>query len=126
MPIEIDAKKVKIEGTYYHEDGSLLGKVLFEENYVVSGAMANGNPLTKAFLKDYGLMLKPAKSGKVQYFDPNKKYFEGVDLSQLWADKPYIANAPTDKDLKRIKDKFGFKLPASYVWLLSQHNGGVG
>lgn len=56
--------------------------------------------------------------------------FAGMDLSQFWDNSEYALDAyvlapPTDELIKSVEEELGYKLPASYVELMKQHNGGV-
>lgn len=56
--------------------------------------------------------------------------FEGLDLSNFWDDddyacKEYVSDVPTDDLIADIEKELGYKLPASYIWLMKQHNGGI-
>jgi len=55
--------------------------------------------------------------------------FEGFDFTDFWdecsyANKNYVDEAPTDVLIAEIEQELGYKLPASYIWLMKQHNGG--
>lgn len=52
------------------------------------------------------------------------------DFSSFWDDteyakKTYIEEYPSDQLIQELEDSLGYKLPASYIWLMKQHNGGV-
>ena len=56
--------------------------------------------------------------------------FESINSIQFWDDNPYakkhyISQAPTDFLILEIEEELGYKLPASYIWLMKQHNGGT-
>ncbi|KAA1189409.1 tetratricopeptide repeat protein [Paenibacillus sp. B2(2019)] len=56
--------------------------------------------------------------------------FEGMDLSEFWKDsdyalKEYVSAPPTDELIASVEEELGYKLPASYISLMKQHNGGV-
>ena len=56
--------------------------------------------------------------------------FEGFDFNGFWNDskyaiEKYISAPPTDVLIKEIETELGYKLPASYVFLMKQHNGGI-
>lgn len=56
--------------------------------------------------------------------------FEGFDFANFWDDseyakKSYIEESPSDELILEIEQEIGYKLPASYIWLMKQHNGGV-
>lgn len=55
--------------------------------------------------------------------------FEGFDFTNFWEDneyalKEYVSEAPSDELIASIEQELGYKLPASYIWLMKQHNGG--
>ena len=57
-------------------------------------------------------------------------YFDKKDLSTFWNDsdfalKSYIEAPPTDELIQSIEQELGYKLPASYIELMKQHNGGT-
>lgn len=59
-----------------------------------------------------------------------KKFFPNLDLSQFWDDdelalEEYVDVAPDDDLILSIENELGYKLPASYIALMKQHNGGV-
>lgn len=54
--------------------------------------------------------------------------FEGMDLSEFWKDsdyalKEYVSAPPTDELIASVEEELGYKLPASYISLMKQHNG---
>ncbi|WP_139990899.1 SMI1/KNR4 family protein [Paenibacillus paridis] len=56
--------------------------------------------------------------------------FEGMDLSDFWDDsdyalREYVSAPPTDELIVSLEEELGYKLPASYISLMKQHNGGV-
>lgn len=56
--------------------------------------------------------------------------FEGFDFSNFWEDseyalKEYVSEPPTEEMIDSVERELGYKLPASYIWLMKQHNGGV-
>lgn len=56
--------------------------------------------------------------------------FEGFDFSDFWidsdrADKEYTEGPPSDRLIQEIEQELGYKLPASYIWLMRRHNGGI-
>lgn len=55
--------------------------------------------------------------------------FEGFDFEGFWKDDPEsvrIAQGPvcTDEMILNAERELGYKLPASYIWLMKQRNGG--
>lgn len=59
-----------------------------------------------------------------------KQEFEGFDFTNFWDDnyyarKEFISDAPTDELIADVEKELGYKLPASYIWLMKQHNGGI-
>ena len=54
--------------------------------------------------------------------------FENVDLTDFWSDcevaEEYLSEPVTDEMIQAIEDELGYKLPASYIYLMKQHNGG--
>ena len=56
--------------------------------------------------------------------------FEGFDLTSFWEDseyalKEYVSEMPSDELIASVEQELGYKLPASYIWLMKQHNGGI-
>lgn len=56
--------------------------------------------------------------------------FEGMDLSAFWDDsayalKEYVSPPPGDELIASVEEELGYKLPASYIALMKQHNGGI-
>ncbi|MFB9279802.1 SMI1/KNR4 family protein [Cohnella cellulosilytica] len=56
--------------------------------------------------------------------------FRERDFSQFWersdyADKSYVEAPPTDETIASIEEELGYKLPADYIWLMQQQNGGI-
>ena len=55
--------------------------------------------------------------------------FEGYDFSDFWENAPvsgggFEVNPPDEALIKEIEGKLGYKLPASYIALMKQRNGG--
>lgn len=56
--------------------------------------------------------------------------FEGFDFTNFWEDsayalKEYVSETPSDELIASVEQELGYKLPASYIWLMKQHNGGI-
>ncbi len=58
-------------------------------------------------------------------------FFDGMNLDEIWDDDfdaailaKYISAPPTDELIASIEAELGYKLPASYVFLMKCHNGG--
>ncbi|OMF90865.1 Imm51 family immunity protein [Paenibacillus sp. FSL R7-0273] len=56
--------------------------------------------------------------------------FEGMDLEAFWDDsdyalESYVSDPPDDELIASVEQELGYKLPASYITLMKQHNGGV-
>ncbi|WP_375103910.1 SMI1/KNR4 family protein [Paenibacillus sp. RS8] len=56
--------------------------------------------------------------------------FEGMDFTEFWDDsdyaiREYVSDPPTDELIASVEEELGYKLPASYIRLMKQHNGGV-
>lgn len=63
-------------------------------------------------------------------FVPGDTPFEGFDFTNFWDDnwyaqKEYISDPPSDERIASVEEELGYKLPASYIWLMKQHNGGI-
>ena len=59
-------------------------------------------------------------------FVPGDTPFEGFDLTGFWDDsmyalKEYVSDPPSDELIASVEEELGYKLPASYIWLLKQH-----
>jgi hypothetical protein len=58
------------------------------------------------------------------------KPFAGFAFRGFWNDSKYareryIERAPTPTTVVAVEKALGYKLPTSYVWLMTQHNGGI-
>lgn len=56
--------------------------------------------------------------------------FAGFDFTGFWDDddyalKEYVSEPPSDELIAEIEAELGYKLPAAYIWLMKQHNGGM-
>lgn len=57
--------------------------------------------------------------------------FINYDFTNFWDDTDYAKEAyievtpPTDTLVSEVEETLGYKLPASYIWLMQQHNGGI-
>ncbi|WP_107837805.1 SMI1/KNR4 family protein [Metasolibacillus meyeri] len=56
--------------------------------------------------------------------------FRKRDFSQFWeqsdyANKNYVEASPTPEIIASIEQELGYKLPADYIWLMQQQNGGI-
>lgn len=56
--------------------------------------------------------------------------FSDVFLSEFWEDsdyarKSYVGEPPTDELIASVEEELGYKLPASYIALMKQQNGGI-
>ncbi len=56
--------------------------------------------------------------------------FEDFDLTNFWDDnwyalKEYVSDPPSDELIASVEEELGYKLPAAYIWLMKQHNGGI-
>ncbi|EHE98579.1 hypothetical protein HMPREF9469_02477 [ [[Clostridium] citroniae WAL-17108] len=63
-------------------------------------------------------------------FVPGDTPFEGFDLINFWDDnwyalKEYVSDPPSDELIASVEEELGYKLPAAYIWLMKQHNGGI-
>ncbi len=63
-------------------------------------------------------------------FVPGETPFEGFDFADFWDDnayawKAYISQSPSDALIASVEEELGYKLPASYIYLMKQHNGGM-
>ena len=63
-------------------------------------------------------------------FVPGDTPFEGFDLTNFWDDsmyalKEYVSVPPSDELIASVEEELGYKLPAAYIWLMKQHNGGI-
>ena len=43
----------------------------------------------------------------------------------MYALKEYVSDPPSDELIASVEEELGYKLPASYIWLMKQHNGGI-
>lgn len=55
--------------------------------------------------------------------------FENFDFADFWNDDAenmdLIGETPSDELIAEIEKELDYKLPASYIWLMKQHNGGL-
>ena len=55
--------------------------------------------------------------------------FEDFDFTDFWNDDAenmdLIGETPSDELIAEIEKELDYKLPASYIWLMKQHNGGL-
>nr|WP_138496493.1 SMI1/KNR4 family protein [Paenibacillus pinistramenti] len=56
--------------------------------------------------------------------------FDQLDFSDFWEDsdyarKEYVSAPPTDELIAAVEHELGYKLPASYIHLMKQQNGGI-
>jgi len=56
--------------------------------------------------------------------------FEGMELSGFWKDSDYalseyVCAPPTVEMIASVEEELNYKLPASYIALMKQHNGGI-
>ena len=63
-------------------------------------------------------------------FVPGDTPFEGFDLTNFWDDnwyalKEYVSEPSSDELIASVEEELGYKLPAAYIWLMKQHNGGI-
>lgn len=59
-----------------------------------------------------------------------RRMIEGFDFTNFWEDseyalKEYVSEMPSDELIASVEQELGHKLPASYIWLMKQHNGGI-
>lgn len=59
-----------------------------------------------------------------------KPFFKDLDLTEFWDDsdyarKEYISAPPDDVLIRELELELGYRLPASYIWLMKQQNGGI-
>ena len=43
----------------------------------------------------------------------------------MYALKEYVSDPPSDELIASVEEELGYKLPAAYIWLMKQHNGGI-
>lgn len=55
--------------------------------------------------------------------------FDGFDFTNFWDDseyaQEYVSDPPSAKLIAGVEKELGYKLPASYICLMKQHNGGI-
>lgn len=62
--------------------------------------------------------------------DWSQNPFEGFDFTNFWNDgtcarQEYVSDPPSDELISSVEKELGYKLPASYIWLMKRHNGGM-
>ena len=67
---------------------------------------------------------------KKSKFVPAAVPFEGFDFTNFWDDneyalKEYVSGPLSDELIASVEDELGYELPASYIWLMKRHNGGM-
>ncbi|STY34757.1 SMI1/KNR4 family protein [Listeria fleischmannii] len=65
-----------------------------------------------------------------QYFEEEGKFFEGLDLKTFFNNSygkdEYLDVYPTDEIIQEVETELGYKLPASYIYLMRHaQNGGI-
>ena len=73
---------------------------------------------------------KRQRGRKKAKFVPGNTPFEGFDLTNFWDDnwyalKEYVSDPPSNELIASVEEELGYKLPAAYIWLMKQHNGGI-
>ena len=56
--------------------------------------------------------------------------FDNFDFTNFWKDseyalKAYVSAPPSDELTASVEEELGYKLPASYIGLMKQQNGGI-
>ena len=56
--------------------------------------------------------------------------FDRIDLNDFWNDneyalEEYVSDPPSDELISEVEQELGYKLPASYIWFMKRHNGGI-
>ena len=56
--------------------------------------------------------------------------FAGFDFTGFWRDSEYVRDnyvfdPPSDEVIAEVESALGYKLPASYIWLMKRQNGGA-
>lgn len=51
-------------------------------------------------------------------------------MDNFWDDgeyalENYVSEPPTDQLIREVEEELGYKLPASYIYLMKRHNGGM-
>ena len=85
-----------------------------------------------AVIRECKAEIRKRKRGrkKKAKFVPGDTPFEGFDLTNFWDDnwyalKEYVSDPPSDELIASVEEELGYKLPAAYIWLMKQHNGGI-
>ena len=71
-----------------------------------------------------------ARRKKKAKFVPSATPFEGFDFANFWDDheyvlKKYVSDPLFDELIASVEEELGYKLSASYIWLMKRHNGGM-
>lgn len=58
---------------------------------------------------------------------PPQEFFVGFDFSEFWDhySESYVSAPPSAELIASIEAELGYKLPAAYIWLMQQQNGGI-
>ena len=80
--------------------------------------------------KEIAKRRRQAGRKKKAKFVPGAAPFEGFDFTNFWDDneyalKEYVSDPPSDELIASVEEELGYKLPASYIWLMKRHNGGM-
>lgn len=56
--------------------------------------------------------------------------FDNFDFTDFWEDsayarEEYVSAPPSEELIADVERELGYQLPASYIWLMKRHNGGV-
>lgn len=56
--------------------------------------------------------------------------FEQLDWAAFWRDsdyalQSYVSEPPTEELIASVEEELGYKLPAAYIFMMKQHNGGI-
>ncbi|MFC3747335.1 Imm51 family immunity protein [Paenibacillus sp. GCM10012306] len=76
--------------------------------------------------------LNPEDSSTLMFLEWSRSALlsESSDLSNFWDDsdyalKEYVSEPPTDELIASVEEELGYKLPAAYIEMMKQHNGGI-
>lgn len=106
-----------------------LGKKRLATRFLLKAYMLDGEDVFRSGeenLKYLDFLLDELQKREIARQHP----FQGFDLSHFWEDseyaqKAYTSEPPTEAFIAQIEAELGYKLPASYIYLMQHRNGGI-
>ncbi|NTU24072.1 SMI1/KNR4 family protein [Brevibacillus sp. HB1.2] len=110
------------------------------QSFRTSDKLETGNQNTESWLKwslqkaekqqRQELRMAAKRAAAVEGSGSEEVPFSNMSLEDFWDDseyakKSYLSEPPTDELIASIEEELGYKLPASYLALMNQQNGGI-